>query len=227
MGDLGGRPGFDGLVEARVLGGLGHDDGLLEDGQLLEFLQGRGHVAPVTGIALEADDLRVVAVADDDGGIALGRVLANDGLHADDPGAGGVDDVEAGGAQPFLGLGRDAVGADQDRAGPRRRDPVADRDALFLEQVEHLGVVNQGSVGADGPLLLVRGFEHHLHGPAHPHAEAGGFGDQDFHAFNRRRPCPGRGGGPGGRLRITFCRERPLRANSAGGFQIDFVVHER
>ena len=183
MGDFGRRPGLDGLVEARVLGGLGHDDGLFEDGQLPELLQGGRHVAPVAGIALEADDLGVVPVPDDDRGVALGRVLANDGLHADDPGAGGVDDVEAGGAQPLLGLGGDAVGADQNRAGPRRGDSVADRDALLLEEFEHLGIVNQGAVGADGPLLFVRGFEHHLHGPAHTHAEAGGFGDQDFHAL--------------------------------------------
>ena len=144
VGYVSGRPGFNRLIETRVLGGLGHDDGFFKLRQLLEVFERGRHVAVFPGIALEADHFRVIPVADDDRGIALGGVFADDGLNADDPGASGVDHLEPGGGQSVLGVWRNTMGPNQYGAAARRRDTVADRDAFFRPEVPEPGGCESG-----------------------------------------------------------------------------------
>ena len=47
----------------------------------------------------------MVLVSDDNRGISLGGMFTDNCLDANDPGAGGIDDIETGGPQPYLGLG--------------------------------------------------------------------------------------------------------------------------
>ena len=84
------------LKQGFVLGGLGHDDHPFQIRQVLELLETGDDDPPVPRVTQEPDDLRVVLVPDDDGGVALLEVSFDNGLDFDNPRAGGVDDLETG-----------------------------------------------------------------------------------------------------------------------------------
>ena len=70
----------------------------------------------ILSVAQKPDDLGVILIPDDNGGVALLGVAFDNGLDFDDPGAGGVDDLKAG-LREFLKFpGGNAVGPDDHRS---------------------------------------------------------------------------------------------------------------
>ena len=75
-------------------------------------------------------------------------------------------------------------------AAPRGAQSVPSRlsdrdDAPLPEELDRLGIVDEGAVGVDGLLSLVAGHvDDHVHGPLHPHAEPGGFRQPDAHTLS-------------------------------------------
>ena len=53
-------------------------------------------------------------------------------------------------------------------------------DAALLQQLQHLGIVDQRPIGIDFAGLLVDGAQHQFHGSFHTHAEARGAGQDNF-----------------------------------------------
>jgi hypothetical protein len=115
-----------------VLGGLGHHDDLVKLRQRRHFLLCSDHKTPPLGMAHEAPHLRVVGVPHNDGGIALVRPAADNGLDPGHPDTGGVDDADPGGLQVFTLPGRNAVGPDHHESRCRDLPLLEDIDAPFL-----------------------------------------------------------------------------------------------
>ena len=149
------HPGFE---QGFTLGGLGHHDEVAEFRQGRHILGAHHHVAPALGVAQQALHLRVVGVADDEGGVALGGPTPDDGLHLGHPGAGGVDDAGPLALQLPPLLGRDAVGPDHHQAFRHRLPRLEHRNPPLPQQIQHLGIVNQGTVGIDLGLAFVDGL---------------------------------------------------------------------
>ena len=126
-------------------------------------------------VTQKPDDLGVILVPDDDGGVALLGVAFDNGLDFDDPGTGGVDDLEAGLLEFFKFLGRNAVGPDDHRSWFFSGRVAQNGNPFFLQHPQDLGIVDQGAVGVNGVLMAVGGLQDDFHGPSHPHAEPGGF----------------------------------------------------
>ncbi len=96
VGSLCGGPLLYGIVKFDILSRLGDDDGLLEGRQGCQFSQVVNHMALAAGVALQANYFGVITVSNNNGGIPLLGVFANDGLDSDDARAGGIDNFEPG-----------------------------------------------------------------------------------------------------------------------------------
>ncbi len=116
--------------------------------------------------------LRVVGVPDNDGGKALFGPAADNGLDPGHPDAGGVNDAGAGGFQGVTLLRGNAVSPDNHKPFTRNLPFLEDPDAPFLQQLHHLGIVNQGPIGINIGVVFVDGLQDHLHGIFHAHAES-------------------------------------------------------
>ena len=180
-----GKAGLDlrhpGLEQGLALGGLGHHDGLSQFRQSRHILGAHHHVAPALGVSHQALHLRVVGVADDESGVALGGPTSNNGLHLGHPGTGGVNDPRRPALQLAPILGRDAVGPDYHQALRRRLPRLKHRNPPLFQEFQHLGIVNQRAVGIDLGLAFVDGLQDHLQSPFHADAKAGGAGQHHFH----------------------------------------------
>ena len=64
---------------------------------------------------------------------------------------------------------------------------IEDRDAFFLQIMDHLFVVNDGSVGVNGANALLHLFINRIYGPLHAKAKACGLRSDHFHASLRSR----------------------------------------
>ena len=111
----------------------------------------------------------------------LTGMAPDDRLDLDHPRAGGVHHLESGCLQPMPGFRGNPVGPDQNRSLASYGDLVENRNPFFRQHFKHLGIVDQRPIGIDRSAVLLGGVEHHLDGPAHPHAETGRLGDEQFH----------------------------------------------
>ena len=111
--------------------------------------------------------------ADDNGESPLLFRPADQAVDALDEGAGGVDNMAAGGLQPLAHILRHAMGADDD--GVLRTRFLRAFDNAHTEPPElihHMAVVDDGSQSQD-LVALGGGFLHQFHRPADAEAEAG------------------------------------------------------
>ena len=174
-------PGFDLVVKPHVLGGLGHDDGLIENRQGVEFRHGTDHHARIAGISHQPHHFGMVPVPDDNGGKALAGMNADDGLDPDHARTGGIHHPESGILEPLLVFRGHSVSPDQHGPGSVFGNRLQDRDALFRKQSEHLGIVDQRAIGVYGRGVFARRVQGHFHCPPDTHAEPGGLGNLDLH----------------------------------------------
>ena len=123
----------------------------------------------------------MVPIADDDGGITLPGMFFDDRLNLDHSGAGGIDDRKPGLLQIFFDCRRHPVGADQDGSLSGFRNVLDDVNAFFIQQIEYLGIMDQGAVSKDGAAMFARRIQCHFNSPSHAHAKSCGLGDNDFH----------------------------------------------
>ena len=180
------------LIDILVLGGLGDDNGLGKVGQRLECFERPDHMGQRSGKSLQTDDLGMILVSNDNDGIAFAGMALDDRLDLDHPGAGRVDDTEPGPLKLLFGLGRYPMRTHQHSTGSHFGDLLQDGHPAFGEELQHLGVVNQGAVSADGRRLPGRSVQGQIDGSANPHAETGCFRDDDFHRIETKPPAGSR-----------------------------------
>ena len=152
------------------------------------------------GVAEQANDLRVLGVAEDDGSIALARMHAHLAGDDADVGAGGVAEFHAERLQVFAALGRDAVRAhNHDGSGiGGLRDlelglttVIPDlADTLAGEDFHHLAVMDQRPIRVDGVTSLLRVFAGDIDGAFDAPTETRGLGSDDLHGFKVRASPP-------------------------------------
>ena len=185
----------DGGVFFHTLRRLGDDTDLAKFREILRLFEGAEDDSRLTGKTQQAVHLRVLPVPGDQNREAGGRMFSDDRLHMGHLRAGGVDDPES----LFFDLlslgGGNAVGADDhDGAGRGAFDlvQVPDRDdAPLPEELDRLGIVDQGAIGVYGLMTLVAGhIQDHVHGPLHPHAESGGICKLYAHSLSPAPPVP-------------------------------------
>jgi hypothetical protein len=172
-----------GLESFLVLSGLSHETDLIHGGQRFQFLQVVDHVSLRLGIPKQADDFGVILFPGDDNRVAVLGVAVDDPLDLSHMGTGGIQDLDPGLLDLPPLLRADPMGPD-DQSPPL--SPRADAffhvflgqgfDPFPPQDLENLGVVDQGAVGIDGAGLLPGRVQGHVHRPSDTHAETGIFG---------------------------------------------------
>lgn len=98
-------------------------------------------------------------------------------LDFQDKGTGGIHQMKSIFLNDLINVPGHAVGSDDH--GPFRDclkffRRIEDRDAFFLQIMDHLFVVNDGSVGVNGANALLHLFINRIYGPLHAKAKACG-----------------------------------------------------
>jgi hypothetical protein len=172
-----------GVVEAeRGLRQVG-DAVVSRDVQLLDLAHALDHVRAVRRFAERADDLVVVAVADQDDREFLPRVADGFGVDLGDQRAGGVDLDEVSRAGLSADLGRNAVRAeDERRAAGNLVDGFHECHAALDEAIDDVAIVDdlvedidRRSLQAQDP---VDAIDRHVDARTEP---AAGLPEQHFH----------------------------------------------
>jgi hypothetical protein len=167
------------LEEFPLLGGLGDETDPVGVGQVRRIGGPLDDDGLAVGAAPDPVHFGVALVAENADGVSLAVVPGDEAVNPRHPRAGGVEEVESLLFDLLPDRRRHAVRADHH--GPRVGDLPGRPDASLLEHLHHLGIVDEGAEGGDGPGTVPGGVESEVHRFAHPKAETRCLGDLDLH----------------------------------------------